>query len=66
MTAHVERLLVEWDGARDRTAPEHLQVVETALFLEDTFRVVVPDALIGPDLLSVDGMRSVLADVRVR
>lgn len=66
MNAHVDRLLVEWEGARDRSVPEHLQVVETAMFMEDTFRVTVPDALIGPHLLSLDGMRSVLADVRVR
>ena len=66
MSAHVEPLLLEWDSARDRSVPDHLQAIETAMFLEDTFQVPVADALIGPDLLTVDGMRAVLAGARDR
>ena len=66
MSAHVDPLLLEWGSARDRSVPEQLQAMETAMFLEDTFQVAVPDALIGPDLLTLDGMRAVLAGARVR
>lgn len=58
-------LLAEWDCLRDRSVPVHLQVVETAMFLEDTFGIVVPDAAIEPELLTVAGMRAALAGVRV-
>jgi hypothetical protein len=66
MSAHVHPLLAEWDAARDRSVPEHLQAVETAMFLEDTFEITVPDALIGADLLTLDGIQAVLAGARIR
>jgi hypothetical protein len=59
-------LLAEWDCSRDRSVPEHLQAVETAMFLEDTFGIVVPDAAINPELLTVPGMRAALAGDRDR
>ena len=34
-------LLAEWDCSRDRSVPEHLQAIETAIFLEDTFGIAV-------------------------
>ncbi len=66
MSAHVDPLLAEWDAVRDRSLPVHLQAVETAIFLEDTFEVALPDAAIGADLLTLDGMRAVLASARIR
>lgn len=63
---HIASLLVEWDAARDRSVPEHLQAVETAMFLEDTFGIAVADVAIDADLLSLDGMAAVLAGSRAR
>ena len=66
MSPHdVDALLSQWQAARDRSVPTHLQAVETALFLEDTFAVVVPEADIDAARLStVAGMRDVLARLR--
>ncbi len=61
----VAMLLAEWDCSRDRSVPEHLQAIETAIFLEDTFGVAVPDGAIGPVLLTVPGMRAAVAGDRV-
>lgn len=58
----VDRVLAEWDTARDRSLSPELQAIETALFLEDTFGIDVPEESIHPGPLgTVDGMRAVLA-----
>ena len=63
----VESLLAEWDSTRDRSVPEGLQAVETAMFLEDTFGVVVLDEEIDPRRLAdVVAMRDVLAGIGTR
>lgn len=63
----VEALLAEWSSSRDRSVPDGLQAVETALFLEDTFGVVVSDEAIDPVALAhVAGMRAALAGARER
>lgn len=57
-----DRVLAEWDASRDRSLSPELQAVETALFLEDTFGIEVPEESIDPAPLgTIDGMRTVLA-----
>lgn len=57
-----DRVLAEWDASRDRSLSPELQAVETALFLEDTFGIDVPEESIDPGPLgTVDGMRALLA-----
>lgn len=61
----VDRVLVEWDFVRDRSLTPELQAVETALFLEDIFRIVVPEHDINPECLgTVEGMRAALSRCR--
>ena len=57
-----DRVLAEWDASRDRSLSPELQAVETALFLEDTFGIHVPEESIDARPLgTVDGMRALLA-----
>lgn len=62
-----DQILVEWDAARDRSVEPALQTVDAALFLEDTFGVVVSDHVMdGGFLGTLDGLRAVLARERAR
>ena len=57
-----DRVLAEWDASRDRSLSPELQAVETALFLEDTFGIEIPDESIDSEPLgSLDGMRAMLS-----
>ncbi len=58
----VDRILIEWEAVRDRTVDADLQAIEAALFLEDTFDVVVSDNDIDHLTLGTLGdLRAVLA-----
>lgn len=59
-----ERIVAEWDASRDRSLPPALQAVETALFLEDTFGVVLADESIDPEVLERPGAMLALVDGR--
>ena len=57
----VHQVLAEWDASRDRSLTPEQQVVETALFLEDTFGITIPDNSLDHESLGTTlGMRAVL------
>lgn len=57
-----DRVLADWVATIDEGLDPGLRAVANALFLEDTFGIVLSDSEIDPATIGeVDGMRAVLA-----
>ena len=58
----VEEMLADHARLQDATGDPELDALRAAIFLEDTFGIVLTDAEIDPDLLgTAEGMRELLA-----